>query len=171
MATTIEGLSPEEQEALEQLPDDHPIVKALRASRSDLRTERAARHVAELKAQYPDLGLTPEDFEGLTPDKFEARAQRLATLRGTATPPAPPSTQEEVTPPAAPVDTPQRSAFERIQQPVEGTPPTAGGPMISIQEAFALSKSDPAEFEKFKAAGRIKGWPKTTDEGGRVTFS
>lgn len=165
MATTaLEGLSPEEQEALEQLPEDHPLVKALRATRSELRTERSGRHIAELKAQYPDLGLTPEDFEGLTPDKFEARAQRLASLRGTTvTPPPPPEPKVE--------DSVQRTAFERIQEPVEGTPPTAGGPMISIQEAFALQKSDPAEFEKFKAAGRIKGWPKVSDEGGRVTFS
>lgn len=170
MAEALEGLTDEEQQALEQLPDDHPIVKALKASRSDLRKERAGRHIAELKATYPDLGLTPEDFEGLTPDKFEARAARLAALRGTAPAPAPPSTETE-NEPAKPEDTPQRSAFERIQQPVEGTPPNAGGPTISVDEAFALQKSDPAEFARLKAAGRIKNWPKLTDQGGRVTFS
>ena len=163
MATEIEGLTQEEQEALEQLPEDHPLVKALRASRSETRTERSKRHIAELKAQFPDLGLTPEDFEGLTPDKYEARAQRLASLRGAATtPPPPPEPKIE--------ETPQRTAFERMQEPVEGTPPTAG-PSIDLQEAFALMKSDPAEFDRLKAAGKIKGWPKVSDEGGRVTFS
>lgn len=166
----IDGLTDEEREAAEQLPLDHPLVKALKASRTDLRAERAARHVADLKAQFPDLGLTPEDFEGLTPDKFEARAQRLAALRGTATPaPAPPSTEPASKEPEPPE--PQREAFERMQRPVEGTPPTAGGPMISVQEAFALQKSDPAEFARLKAAGRIKDWPKMSDQGGRVTFS
>lgn len=170
MAEVIDGLSDEEREALEQLPEDHPIVKALRASRSELRKERSGRHIAELRAQYPDLGLVPEDFEGLTPDKFEARAVRLASLRGSAPAPTPPSTEPEIEP-AKPEDTPQRTAFERIQQPVEGTPPTAGGPTISAHEAFTLMKRDPAEFERLKAAGRIKDWPEVQDQGGRVTFS
>lgn len=169
MAEVIDGLTAEEQEALEQLPEDHPVVKALRASRSDLRKERAGRHIAELKATYPDLGLTPEDFEGLTPDKFEARAKRLASLRGSASPaPAPPSTE---TPEGETPEEPQRTAFERMQEPVEGTPPQTAGPTISIQEAFKLRKKDPAEFERLKAAGRIKDWPTLTDQGGRVTFS
>lgn len=166
MATEIEGLSPEEAEQVAELPEDHPALKALRATRIELRGERAARHIADMKAQFPDLGLTPEDFEGLTPDKFEARAQRLAALRGTATPaPAPPPNEPKID------NEGQQPAFARMQEPVEGTPPNAAGPTISVQEAFALQKSDPVEFARLKAAGRIKDWPKLNDQGGRVTFS
>lgn len=167
MAEIIDGLTEEEAASAAELPADHPVLKALRATRSELRGERALRHIADLKAAHPDLGLTPEDFKGLTPDEFEARVTRLAALKGTATPPTPPPTTDE----QELIVEPQRTAFERMQQPVEGTPPTGGGPMISVQQAFALRKSDPAEFERLKAEGRIKDWPKMSDQGGRVTFS
>lgn len=170
MAEVIEGLTAEEQSEIDQLPEDHPVLKALKASRSDLRSERSKRHLAEVQARHPDLGLTAEDFEGLTPDKFEARAKRLAALKGTATPaPVPPSDETEIE--EEDEDTPQRTAFERMQKPVEGTPPTKAAPVISVDEAWKLRKSDPAEFERLKAAGLIKNWPKMSDQGGKVIFS
>src|SRR6266496_4439384 len=66
------------------------------AGRKALRAERDARASAERRVkllevvnQHPGAGLTEDDFEGLTPDKFEARATRIAALTASGAPAAP----------------------------------------------------------------------------------
>lgn len=151
----------------DQLPDDHPVVKSLRAAREELRKEREQRHLYEVQAKYPDLGLTAEDFEGLTPDKFEQRAQRFASLR---TPEATEQSQQQEAP--KPELSPAEEAFRRMaQSPLESRPAMGTEKKIGLGEAFSLMRRDPAAFEKVKAAGGIEGWPDAKDTGGSIILN
>lgn len=64
-------------ETFEELPEDHPVKKALLAERIENRALKARAALLEVQSKYPTLGLVPDDFENLTPDKYEARAVSL----------------------------------------------------------------------------------------------
>jgi hypothetical protein len=161
----------EEQEDFSDLPEDHPVLKALRAERA---SRKAAEHKAkfiEIASKHPSVGLTMEDFEGRTPDKWESYAERLAALAGrpsqTVTPQAP-----ETPNPEAPAR-PETAAFERMQQPLEGSPPLLNEQLVTdVQEAWRLQKRDPATFERLRQAGRIQvPGMEREDRGGSIIFN
>jgi hypothetical protein len=159
-----------ENEEFAELDSDHPALKALQAERKLNRELRGALALSAIVGKYPDLGLSPEDFEGLTPDKYEARAARLASLRQAAATP-PPAPAPALTPePEQQVELSEtEKAFARMSQPLSATPPAAEK-KLSLNEAQTLFKRDRAEFERLRAAGRIELGVKAVDRGGSVIF-
>lgn len=162
----------QEVEGFERLDDDHPALKALRSERTLNKELRTTLGLQKIVAQYPNLGLTAEDFEGLsTVEQFEARAARLATLAGSGKPAVEPPNPDEPEPaqePAVELSDAEK-AFARMGNPLSATPPT-GAKRLSVQEAQALYKKDRAEFEKARAAGLIDLGVTMTDRGGSLVF-
>ena len=149
-------------EIAKELDPDHPVLKALREERQARKSAERRAKFTEIAVKYPQVGLTADDFEGLSPDKWEARAERLAGLAVPQSPQPEPPKQTEVAPEAA-------AAFARMQQPLEGSPPLSSEKKLSLQEAWPLFKRNPAEFERLRQAGRID-LPQGTDKGGSTVF-
>lgn len=147
-------MTDEEMNALGETPEgeqgNEALLKALRA-------ERAARKESDRKLALKDVllknagsGLQEEDFEGLTPDKFEARAASLVQRFGQGSK----TSTEEAT---NQEPTPEEEAFARMAATNEpGAPPAprAEG-ILGPAESLALLKRDRAKFDQLHAAGKI----------------
>lgn len=150
-----------------ELGDDHPAVKALRAERTARKASERSAKVSEIISRFPTAGLTADDFEGLSPDKFEGRAQRIAALSQSATPPAPTPTPEPAATPS-----PAEDAFARAAAVTDGVvPPVTEGKKLGRDEAWALMQRNPAEYERLRQAGRIDLGVTSEERGGSVIFS
>lgn len=143
---------------------DSPAVRALRAERTARKDAEWRAKALEVANKYP--GTTLDDFEGLTPDKFESRAQRISSLQKGATPQPPTPT----TPEPEPQPSPTEEAFARAAAVAEGVPPVTEGKKLGRNEAWALLQRNPAEYERLRQAGRIDLGVTAEDRGGSVIF-
>jgi hypothetical protein len=137
-------------------------VKALRAERAQRKAAEWRAKALEVVTRFP--GTTVDDFEGLTPDKFEARATRIAALAASAAAPAPTTPEPDATP------SPSDDAFARAAAISSGTPPVTEGKKLGRDEAWALQKRNPAEYERLRQAGRIDLGVTQEERGGSVIF-
>lgn len=149
------GETPEEEQGTEAL------VKALRAQREDNKVLRRQGSLKDVFLKYPKSGLEEADFEGLTPDKFEARADSLVKRFGQ------PVNEEPETEPT-PTSQPEEEAFARMAKATEPakTPSPGGAAKMDRDEAFALRARDPAKYEALRAAGQIDLGGNFVDRGG-----
>lgn len=150
-----------------ELGEDHPAVKGLRAERTARKGAEKTVKVLGVLGKYPSVGLSPEDVDGLSLDKIEALAQRLAASPAAAAAPTPdkpePETQDK--------PTPAEVAFANAQSIPEGTPPKVTQKKIGLADAWALRKRNPAEYERLRAAGMIDLGVVPEDRGGSVIFN
>ena len=136
---STEGETVETPETGEQLPKDHPVLKALEAEREENRRLKAQKSFLEVSAKHPNLKLAPEDFEGRTPDQYETYAASLAERFGQT---APQTTTE--TPPATEPPKPEVETFIKMARTQgEGAPP---------KDAEKITRK---ELEALRAAGKI----------------
>lgn len=162
----VDGL--EAIEGFEDLPADHPVKKALISERNLREAAERTVKVQAVLAKFPTAGLSADDVQGLSLDKIEAIATRLAETAnpGAAAPtirPEPDATTEE--------PSPTETAFATAARISEGTPPPTQGKKLNRDEAFALMKRNPAEYERLKAAGRIDIGVTLEDQGGKIIFT
>lgn len=149
--------APEVVAALQELPADHPLVKAyeaektkrkeLREENTTLRTEKATgEKLAELQKTYPFADA--ELFEGLPMDKWEARAAKIAEIKGE-------------TPPETKVETPQPKPEEAAlaaAQSLKGTP-ADGTQQFTAQELYVKLQNKEITDQQMNdmiAAGQMK---------------
>lgn len=150
-----------------ELGEDHPAVKGLRAERTSRKAAEKTVKVLEVLRQHPNVGLSPEDVEGLALDKIEALAVRLGSQPAAATAAAiepAPVTQTE--------PTPAEIAFANAQGIQEGRPVVATtAKKMGLADAWALRKRNPAEYERLRAAGQIDLGVVPEDRGGSIVFN
>jgi hypothetical protein len=137
-------------EAEKDLPEDHPVLKALRAEREARKraeaqiegVRREADTFVELKSRFPFV--EKDDFKGLTLEEWEVRAQRLASLQGTTATEQPKETL------------PEEKVLAQAATLSQGTPAVQSA-TISFEEAKKMGGYRNPEVRDLIARGLVEG--------------
>lgn len=146
-------------EAEAQLPDDHPVLRALRREREARKQAEAqaqeAREAAqrsrfgELKSRFPFL--KEDHLKGREPSEWEAWAEELNELRGNA-----PRAQDGEKVETEPVTHPEEQDFAKAQELGGGQPADGKGQTYSPSEIRNIGLRDQALALKLIQEGRMR---------------